>query len=330
MIHKQVFLTILFCAIAQGAANPQTLSVVMCNGAGATLANIALNTIDNAHISYHAAWVSKKIKQRSMVKKATYVAVAGVIGYQFFTLYQHFFNGNNGYDGVSCDCKEQNKNNAVGKQLGWKDWSCEKVMAIKKWFCSGKTWYSVGSFGLQLVSEVLVAQAVESFRRSAMSDESIGWFVLEHAPFIRTVELLKVSGHDLERPVDDANIEHMRSVFISDMNQFVGQIEKILGYMQYRYLTYLKDEKKDVARQCYEIIILLKEQTIQFIQKVDQMLAVNTYAGLLRLVDSYDFILEQHCERFADREQSRWIDVRRMQQMIDEARERGICLYLPQ
>lgn len=273
--------------LSQAAEHPQLL------------VRIQEDSIDAAHKT-----IAQQIYWRTWKKRAAYATMAAFVLYNMYDFYSSI---------VKPTVPLEDYQAAVAgagvapHRLTWTEW-----------LTSGSTWKNAGLWAAGSIGSTIIGNGCYNFMSSYTEPSVIAWYVgrisptepLIHGMYFHAEKLAHMKVHTQHSNALQARDFYYNSL-VNHHSMLIGQITKILGFMQY------KAESMPAQRRGYAAA-LIRYSTSELNRMTGELerLIINKYGGIGRIIAEIDMEIQKMCAQFANIEGSPWADANQMQGLV--------------
>ncbi len=235
------------------------------------------------HITEYKKEFSQQVKKRELGRKGVKLAIAGVVLYGAYSVYDSFFG-----DGT-----------AVTKAVQAAASSDSYLTQFGNWISSGGTWLNVGKYATTSV----IAGAVSNQMKHVMEEETILWCVMTQAPYTATIRGL--AWYAQKASLEGTAFEEKHHFILKRQTTLLAkQCEQVIGFMEWKADQLTVKEAQDEAHLiAHELFDECNQKLISIENAITQNNALLAYH-----LDSLFLVMQHECARFAQVEGSQWID----------------------
>lgn len=257
-------------------------------------AHASLKQVSEAHIKENAESVKRMLK---MHHAATISLVAGQVGFGCYMIY-HL---------GKWVMAEPKSGEAVGSGLSQK----EDKKSWGEWLSSSETWMNGATSLAEMGIKVVVGKQVEKLIKLVDHSHTIRWFACDSAHYVCNAEnnsdgskkkflysaIIKKLKKDAAIIEDNEGSDEARQrIFVSMVNVFVEDIEKIAGFVAYKRALIAADKRA----YTYDIVEKLSAAGNELVDGVRVVLGAEVIAGkaLSLLVEAVAQKVNEQIEHF--------------------------------
>jgi len=235
------------------------------------------------HITEYKKEFSQQIKQRDLGRKGVKLAIAGVVLYTAYSVYDSFFG-----DGTAV----ANAVQAAASSDGY-------LTQFGNWITSGGTWLNFGKFATTSV----IGGAVANQMKHVMEEETILWCVMTQAPYTATIRGL--AWYAQKASLEGIAFEEKQHFILKRQTALLAkQCEQVIGFMEWKAdRLSIKEAQEDAHIIARELFDECNQKLLSIESAITQNNALLAYH-----LDSLFLVMQHECARFAQVEGSQWID----------------------